>query len=335
VSASKAYSPEHNQLAGRDARIALVGATGTVGSQIAELIGARNFPHPELKLFARDSSARVVDTGDRSLPVGHFERAQDLAAFDIAFLAVPSDAAAEIIEARPGPTLIDLSAATVPPQDGIAMVAPGLTVGEQFSPSRKGQRFAVPHPAAQVIATILQVLETGGFAAASVMLSASAAGHRGVSELFQQSADLLNARLELDDEPQVSFNIFAPQGTRDLALALAAQIRVLSTHSGRLLLHIVRVPAFHGSGVALFLSGDGAKTEWAERLRSAPGLILVANDDAAGFVDAVGQEGAITRLSLEDAGAVIWCSFDAARLAALTALWIAEALIGRTGSGGH
>ena len=67
------------------ARIALVGATGTVGSQIAELIGARNFPYSELKLFARDSSGRMVETGERSLPVAQFTGVQDLSAFRYRF----------------------------------------------------------------------------------------------------------------------------------------------------------------------------------------------------------------------------------------------------------
>lgn len=318
-------------MASRDARIALVGATGTVGSQIAELIGERDLPYSELKLFARDSSGRVVEAGERRLPVAHFNGAQDLSAFDVAFLAVQRNVAAEIIEAQPGPTLIDLSAATVTPPGAVAMVAPGLTAREQITPFGPGQIFAVPHPAAQLIATILQTLGSDGFAAASIMLSASAAGHQGVSDLFQQSADLLNARLDLDDEPQVAFNVFPAPGTRELARAFAAQIGVLGVDSSQLVLDIVHVPVFHGSGVALFLPAgearmDEVRMEWAERLRSTPGLILVANDSGTGFVDAVGHDGAITRISLDTAGAAIWCSFDAARLAALTAVWIAETL---------
>ena len=313
-------------MAGRDPRVALVGATGTVGSQIAELIGERNFQCSELKLFARESLDRMIDVGEHSLPVACLDNAQDLSAFDIAFLATPVEAAEQIIEAQPGPVLIDLSAALNPPRPAAAMVAPGLTTRERLAVYGGGQVFAVPHPAAQLIATILQVLSSAGLAAASIMLSASAAGHQGISDLFQQSADLLNARLDLGDEPQVAFNIFAPQDGRELSGAIAAQIGSLHRSSGHLLLDVVRVPAFHGSGVAMFLPADTGSKQWAERLRSAPGIILVANDQAAGFVDAVGQEGAITRITLDDAGAAIWCSFDAARLAALTALWIAEAI---------
>jgi aspartate-semialdehyde dehydrogenase len=311
-------------LAGRDARIALVGATGTVGSQIVELIGERNFPYSELKLFARDSAGQLVDTGERSLPVAVFNGAEDLSTFDVAFIALPSEAAAAIIEAQPGPTLIDLSAANVSPRDRVAIVAPGLTAHERVMEFGKGYAFGVPHPAAQVIATILRVLRSEGPSAASIMLSASAAGHIGVSELFQQSADLLNARLELEDQPQVSFNIYAPKAAGELAAAFAAQIGVLGADSSRLLLDIVRVPAFHGTGVMLFMPADATREGWPERLRSAPGLIVVADQAVTGLVDALGQDGALTRLSLQNGGAAIWCAFDAARLAALTAIWIAE-----------
>jgi aspartate-semialdehyde dehydrogenase len=320
-------------LARGEARIALVGATGTVGSQIAELIGERNLPYSELKLFARDPSARVVAVGERSVPVANFNGAQDLSAFDIAFLAIPATAAREIIEAQPGPVLIDLSAATLKPQDAVATVAPGLTARERIVQLAQARIFAVPHPSAQLIATILQALRSDNFAAALIMLSASAAGHQGVSSLFQQSADLLNAHLDLDDEPQLAFNVFPAQGAQELARAFAAQIGVLGADASRLVLDIVRVPAFHGSGITLFLPTGATRMEWVERLRSAPGLILLTNDDVAGFVDAVGQDGAITRISLDSAGAAIWCAFDAARLAALTALWIAETLSEKRGPG--
>jgi aspartate-semialdehyde dehydrogenase len=313
-------------LASRDARIALVGATGTVGSQLAELIGQRNFSYSELKLFAQESAGRMVEVGERQLPVARLNGAQELATFDLAFLAVPHDVASELIAAKPGPVMIDLSAANVAPRSEVAMVAPGLTERDRVARFAPGEVVAVPHPAAQLIATILRVLRSDGFAAASIMLSASAAGHQGVTDLFQQSADLLNARLDLDDGPQVAFNVFAADSARALAQAWAAQIAMLGIDSGRLVLEIVRVPAFHGSGIALFLPADEAGREWQDRLRSVPGVIAVATDDSGGFVDAVGQEGAITRITLDRAGAAIWCAFDTARLAALTALWIAESL---------
>ena len=61
-------------------------------------------------------------------------------------------------------------------------------------------------------------------------------------------------------------------------------------------------------------------------MRAAPGILFIEGDDPAGFVDAVGQEAVIVRMKRNAAGAVFWCVFDSARVAAVSALWIAESL---------
>ena len=55
-------------------------------------------------------------------------------------------------------------------------------------------------------------------------------------------------------------------------------------------------------------------------------LLCFVMADPAGFVDAVGQEAVIVRMRPSGGGAVMWCVFDSARVAATTALWIAESL---------
>ncbi|HKV54248.1 MAG TPA: hypothetical protein VJN94_06360 [Candidatus Binataceae bacterium] len=308
------------------AKVAVVGATGIVGGQIAELIGERDFPWAELRLFAADSSTQSVESGDRMLPVSRLDEPSDLAPFDIAILAIDGAKASEIIAARPGPILIDLSTATI--AGGTPIVAPGLTARERVVEISNAKLIGVPHPAAQVIAAILTALDgSGGFAGAGVMLSASAGGHQAVSKLFEQSVDLLNARLDLaDDEPQLAFNVLAAPGSHELAAVIAAQVSALGANASSLAVNVVSVQTFHGSAVALFLPASTNSGEWAQRLRAAPGIILVEGDDASGMVDAVGQEAVIVRMSLSQAGAAIWCVFDGARLAALTAVWIAETL---------
>jgi hypothetical protein len=64
--------------------------------------------------------------------------------------------------------------------------------------------------------------------------------------------------------------------------------------------------------------------EWPERLRSAPGTILLPDREGAGLVDAVGQEAVLVKMSATSAGTSIWCVFDGSRLLALSAVWIAE-----------
>jgi aspartate-semialdehyde dehydrogenase len=263
------------------------------------------------------------------LQVARLKALSELAAFDIAFLAIPESKAAEIIEARPGPILIDLSAAMRLPLDAAPFVAPGLTPREQVSEFKRFRLFAAPHPAAQVIATVLRAVGVStGFAGATVIIGASAYGSEGISALFNQSADLLNARLDVDDdEPQVAFNVFLPPGGHELAYAITAQTTALMGAAPALAIGLARVPVFHGGAVSLCLPAADDMREWPARLRSAPGVILVESDDAASITDAIGQEAVLVRMTAHPSGgAVIWCVFDSARLAALSAIWIAEAL---------
>jgi aspartate-semialdehyde dehydrogenase len=312
------------------ARIAIAGATGSVGSQIADLIGERDFSYSDLTLFAAEEGVtQSVESGGRTLTVARLESPAALAPFDMVFLALPHDEAARIVGARPGPLLIDLSAAARPPLDAAPLAAPGLTPRERVRELARFKLFAIAHPAAQVIATVLKTLGAAtGFAAADVILSASAAGRESVAELFRQSVDLLNARLDLGDNPtQVAFNLFLPPGGRELAYAITAQATALLGAAPALAVNVVRAPAFHGAAVTLSLPGGPDAAEWPKRLRSAPGIILVESDEASGFIDAAGQEAVIVRMFSNPSGTVTaWCVFDSARIAALSAVWIAESV---------
>ena len=315
----------------REMRVAVVGATGTVGSQIADLIGARDFPYAELKLFGSEAgtTSEGVESGGRTLSVARLGSPADLAPFDLALLAIPADDARGIIEAKPGPICIDLSAARRAPEPSAPMVAPGLTPRERLIEMKGNRTFTVPDPAAQTIAMLLKAIDLrAGFAGAAVMIAASGDGREAVSELFNQSADLLNARLDIgEEETQRAFNVFQPANESEAGNVIAAQVAALVPAAPPILVEVVRAPAFHGSGIALFISaGAGEATEWAARLRAAPGVIMLEGTEVSSFVDAVGQEAVLVRMSLNRTGARLWAVFDGPRLAALSAIWIAETL---------
>ncbi len=186
----------------------------------------------------------------------------------------------------------------------------------------------MPHPAAQVIASVLNATEIhSGFVGAAIMMSASTRGRDAIATLFSQSAEVLNARLSLDDEEtQIAFNVFQPLDADHSSTVIAAQVGKLVESAPQMVVQIVQMPAFHGSAVSLFLPCSSDSTEWVSRLRAAPGIILVENSDASTLIDAAGQEAVIVRVTLTPAGVAFWCVFDAARLAALSAVWIAETL---------
>ena len=113
-----------------------------------------------------------------------------------------------------------------------------------------------------------------------------------------------------------------------MAETIAAQAGILLANASLPLVHIAHVPTFHGGAVALFVPPSPSIAEWKAKLRSAPGIILKENGAALSSVDAAVEEGVAVNLTITPAGAKFWSVFDPARIAALTALWIAENLAG-------
>jgi len=315
----------------REPKVAVVGATGAVGNQIVELIAARAFPYSELKLFAASTgSAGTLEAGDDEYLIDRFEDPGDLSGYDVAFLAVPEDPALEIIIARPGPLLIDLSACSRAPTD--AIVSPGITSREQAAALRGRKLYAVANPVAHAIALCLSAIGTTPGAAATAMQGASARGRLMIARTVDQTTDLLAARLDLeDDDTQRAFNAFVRESERAIAGRITEQtLAMLSRPALALSVQLAAIPVLHGTMLALHVREPAAG--WIDRLRAAPGLLMVEDAEPLSLVDAIGQEAILVRAEdrPEDrtehraAGSVIWCAFDNTRIAALCALWIAE-----------
>lgn len=308
-------------------RIALVGADGAVGREIADLIEQRDFPRAELMRFGAAPSAESDDVeGDEASATSGLIKPEELADYDLAFLAIPEAAAAKILLAAPGPILIDLSAATRAPSAAIPLAAPGLTSREHLAKLKGHRVFGVPHPAAQVIASILNAAKLRtGFVAAAITQAASAYGRDAIAALFRQSAEVLNARLDLEGAQQTAFNLIEGSSS-ELSQIVTAQVAELVDTAPDLLVTIATVPIFHGSTLTIFAPRNVDADEWAQSLRTAPGIILKEPGNNLSVIEALGQEAIITRLTLTSSGAAIWCAFDAARFAALSAVWLAEVL---------
>jgi len=316
---------------GNDRRVAIVGATGAVGSQVVELLCERGFPFSELRLFASpDSAAQSVEYGEHRYPIEPLTDPGNLKDFDLAFLAVPPSVAADIVRARPGPLLIDLSAAGRAPA-GVPFAAPGLTSRlRMVGLGGRGQEvLAPPHPAAEAIASIMNALGIEPpFVGATLMLGASSMGKAQVSDLIRQSADLLNARLNVEeDEPQLAFNIYLAQNEDEFAGAISAQVGELLGHPPKLMLRIVRAPVLHGTALTIFIPATAGLEDWRDKLAGAPGMLLLEDQDHAGVADAVSQEAICLSVRSGPSGLALWCVFDNARRAAMSALWIAECIL--------
>ncbi|HEV2171743.1 MAG TPA: hypothetical protein VGR40_12385 [Candidatus Binatus sp.] len=316
----------------REPRVAIVGATGAVGTQLIELIAARGFEHSVLKLFATEAgAAQTVEAAGEERLVDALESPAALRDIDVAFLAAPAPLAAEIVAAQPGPVLIDLSAADRAPSD-VPMVAPGLTSREAIARVRNAKVFATPHPAAHVLATCLKALGSRvGFIVATAMLGASAGGRDVLTDTVDQTTDLLSARLELDDdEVQRGFNAFMREHERSVANAISAQVAKLLGQPPTLSVQVVGIPVLHGSAITIDIQRPreirGNGEDAVEILRAAPGILIAEEGEPLGVIDAVGQEAIVVSVEPRTDSLSLWCVFDNTRLAALGALWIAETL---------
>jgi aspartate-semialdehyde dehydrogenase len=314
----------------REPRVAVVGATGAVGNQLIELIGARGFQLSELKLFATEAgAAQTVEAAGEEHLVEALKSPADLREFDLAFLAIPAPRATEIVAARPGPTLIDLGASNRAPSD-VPMVSPGLTSREALARMRNAKVFATPHPVAHVLGTCLKALNVRGvFVAATAMLGASAGGRDVLTDTVDETTDLLSARLELEDEDvQRGFNAFMREHERSLANAIVAQVGTLLDKAPTLSVQVAAIPVLHGSALTVDIQRPreirGNGEDAVELLRAAPGILIAEEGEPLGVIDAVGQEAIVVSAETRADSLSLWCVFDNTRLAALGALWVAE-----------
>jgi aspartate-semialdehyde dehydrogenase len=312
-------------------RLAIVGATGAVGGQLLELIEERAFPYADLKLFSSEEhDGESIESHGEVRGVLALSDPGQLSDSDVVFLAVKRAVAQEILGEVSGPIVVDISAAALVPGN-VPFVAPGFTTREQVREHSRFKLFHTPHPTAHALATLISALDEKPFYAATLMLGASSVGHSAISHLVEQTANLLNGRLEVgEDERQGAFNLAPFPQASELESALAVQVAKLIGRTPHLVLQSVQVPILHGSAISMSILGAAAAGSWAESLRAAPGILLIENEEPPTVVDAIGQEALLVSLAGGPAGAALWCVFDNARRAALAALWIAECLVGNT-----
>ncbi|WP_257458736.1 aspartate-semialdehyde dehydrogenase [Archangium lipolyticum] len=198
-------------------RIAVVGATGVVGSEVLSALFDRDFPAERLTVLASErSEGEELEYGEESLGV---EKATPEAfrGIGLALLATPADVSRTLAQAAQaaGAWVVDVSSAFR--ADGnVPLVLPGFN-SELLGASFKGRIVAVPSAVTSALATLLEPLrQSFGVAQVQVtaLMGASSAGQRGLRELEQQTAALLSGREpESHAFPQrVGFNLVPQVG---------------------------------------------------------------------------------------------------------------------------
>ncbi|GGL48134.1 aspartate-semialdehyde dehydrogenase [Pseudomonas brenneri] len=326
--------------------IAVIGATGTVGETLVQILEELDFPVGTLHLLASSESAgaSVPFRGKnvRVREVDEFDFSKVQLAFFVAGPAVTLSFAPRATAA--GCSLIDLSGALSAEQapqvvpEANAQVLDGL---------KKPFQLASPSPCATHLAVVLAPLR--GLldiqrVSVTANLAVSAQGREAVSELARQTAELLNVRpLEPKFfDRQMAFNLLAQVGTPDAQGHTNLEKRLV--HELRTLLELpllkisatcVQAPVFFGDSLSVSLQLASAVDLGAVSrvLEAAPGIELVEEGDYPTAVgDAVGQDVVYVgrvRAGIDDPAELnLWLTSDNVRKgAALNAVQLAQLLI--------
>jgi aspartate-semialdehyde dehydrogenase len=318
---------------------AVVGAGGLVGSEILEVLEARQFPVGKLKLLGSLKSAGAqTDRGSIEL-LGP----DSFADVDLAFFAAGPAVAGEFVPVAvaAGARVVDVSSRfRLDPE--VPLVVPEVNA----SILRGEQHDLVASPSATAIGlsvVLAPLAAVAGLrrAVVSTYQGAASGGRRLLRKLSRDTIALLNARgapgegLGFDCVPRVG--TLLPGGSTSHELHVGEELRrILGAPNLGVSVSAVRVPAFFGQGISVHLETERRlPAEEAVRvLRDAPGLIV--HDDAGAapptLAGVAGSEathvGRVRDDTALEHGLALWIALDSVRKgAALNAVEIAEILL--------
>jgi aspartate-semialdehyde dehydrogenase len=331
-------------------RVAVVGATGAVGSTILGVMRERSFPAAEPVPFASErSTGRTIDHGNVDLEVQalslHSIQGYDVALFS-AGGAVSREWAPRFAEA--GCVVIDNSStwrmeAQVP-----------LVVAEVNPEALDGHQGIVANPNCSTMQMVMALKPIHDAAVIeriviSTYQSTSGTGQRAVEELHDQARAVLEAEeIESSVYPhQIAFNVL-PQVetfrdgddyTTEERKMMAETRKILGDQTLRISATCVRVPVYnaHSESVNVQTREDLSPERCREILSAFPGVVVVDEPAAGRYpmpIDAAGHDevfvGRIRRDPSHERCLNLWIVSDNLRKGAATnAVQLAELLLER------
>ncbi len=337
-------------------RVAVVGATGQVGTVMLQLLAERAFPAREIVVFASERSA------GRTLPGGLVVQPladETIQGFDVAIFSAGGATSGEWAPrfAAAGAVVIDNSSRWRM-QDDVPLV-----VSEVNPEALDDHHGIIANPncsTMQMVVALKPLHDAAGIErlVVSTYQAVSGSGKKGVDELLGQ------ARAAIDGDPQpapaayahqIAFNVLPHAGTfapgddhTDEERKLINETRkILGDPTIRVSATCVRVPVVtgHSEAVNVELREPLSAEEARELLRAAPG-VTVLDDPAAGSyplaIEAAGKDdvfvGRIRRDPGNERALDLWVVSDNLRKGAATnAVQLAEQLHARglIGSAAH
>ncbi len=327
--------------------VAVVGATGAVGSEMIEVLEERKFPVDRLVPLASSRSAGgTVSFHGQDIPIQALQK-DSFEGVDLALFSAGTDVSREYapIAAKAGTVVIDNSAAwrmdkevplvvpEVNPHD--ASTHKGIIANPNCSTIQMVVALKPLHDAARIRRVVVTTFQ-----------SVSGTGKEAMDELMDESRDLLSFK-----EPapkvypyQIAFNClphideFLPSGyTKEEMKMLNETRKIMGDQTIQVTATTVRVPVYVGHSEAVNIETEKklSANEARAILSAAPG-VLVYDDPAHKIypmpLDAAGKDEVYVGRIREDEsiqnGLNLWVVADNLRKgAALNAVQIAELLI--------
>jgi aspartate-semialdehyde dehydrogenase len=331
-------------------KVAVVGATGSVGREMLGILAERSFPADEVvALASRRSIGQEVSFGEQTLKVKALEH-YDFTDVDICLMsaggAVSKEWSPKI--AAKGAVVIDNSSAWRYDAD-VPLIVPEVNA-DAVATFRKKGIIANPNCSTAQLVVALKPLHDKATIKRVVVAtyqSVSGAGKDAMDELFQQTkavfttGDIVNKtfpkRIAFNVIPQI--DVFQDDGFTREEWKMVVETKKILDPKIKLVATCVRVPVFIGHSEAVNIEFENPITadEAQQILRNAPGCLVVDKREAGGYVtpyEAVGEDATYISRIREDAtvehGLVMWIVSDNLRKgAALNAIQIAECLINR------
>jgi len=333
-------------------RVAVVGATGAVGSTILGVMHERSFAADEVVPFASERSAgRTIDWGEQTLTARALSD-ESIRGFDLALFSAGSGVSEEW-----GPRFADAGAVVVDNSSFWRMKDDvPLVVAEVNPDALEGHRGIVANPncsTMQMVVALKPILDAAGIErlVISTYQSVSGTGQRAMEELHSQAAAVLDAQ-ELPVPSvyphQIAFNVLPQVETFKDGDDYSTEERKMMAETRKILgapelgvsATCARVPVYtgHSESINVQTREPLSPDECRDLLSSAPGVVVI-DDPADGLyplaVDAAGRDevlvGRIRRDPSHERCLNLWVVGDNLRKgAALNAVQLAE-LLGERG----
>ncbi len=328
-------------------KLAVVGATGSVGREMLNVLAERQFPAEVTALASRKSQGTEVSFGDRTL------KSRDLAAYDFTGTSIVLMSAGSTVSKEWAPKIAATGAVVIDNSSAWRMdAAVPLVVPEVngHTLARHTKKNIIANPNCSTIHRVVALKALHDEAnitrlVVTTFQSVSGAGKDGMNELFSQArAVFVGDPIERHKFPkQIAYNAipqvgsFLADGSTDEELKQAQETRKILGPDIRMQATCVRVGTFRGHGetcTAEFerpITAQRAKT----LLRAAPGVMLIDRHEDGGYItpsECVGDDEVYVSRVRGDVsvanGLSMWIVSDNLKKgAALNAVQIAELLV--------